>query len=200
MVKRVLSLGAGIQSTTVLLMSIRGELPPIDAWVFADTAYEPKAIYGHLEWLKELSAKAGMASYVVTAGNLREDALEFRQHRKSSDGKRYASIPFFMLKDNGEIGMLPRQCTKEYKIIPVERCVRREILGLGHGQAAPKVAVIEQWFGISCDESNRAKPPGRWRRLEVERGKGLARQPLEDARLPVDGHAPVLESNKAGTP
>lgn len=48
---RVLSLGAGVQSTAVLLMSATGELPKLDAAVFADTQWEPKAVYEHLEWL-----------------------------------------------------------------------------------------------------------------------------------------------------
>lgn len=33
---RVLSLGAGVQSSVLLLMSCRGELPKLDAAVFAD--------------------------------------------------------------------------------------------------------------------------------------------------------------------
>lgn len=161
--KRVLSLGAGIQSSTLLLMSIKGELPMLDAWVFSDTQYEPKAVYTHLKWLQKLSDKAGIKGYIVTAGNLREDALEFRQHRKSSDGKRYASIPFFIKNEDESMGKLPRQCTKEYKIIPVEKVLRREIMGLEHGETAPKTPQIEQWFGISCDEMQRAKPPGIWK-------------------------------------
>ena len=32
-----LSLGAGVQSTTVLLLALDGTLPPFDAVVFADT-------------------------------------------------------------------------------------------------------------------------------------------------------------------
>ena len=50
---KILSLGAGVQSTTVLLMSIRGELPRIDHAIFADTGWEPKAVYEHLDRLKE---------------------------------------------------------------------------------------------------------------------------------------------------
>ena len=38
----VLSLGAGVQSTTVLLMSCLGELPKLDAAVFADTQWGRK--------------------------------------------------------------------------------------------------------------------------------------------------------------
>lgn len=39
---KVLSLGAGVQSTTVLLMSWAGELPPLDCAIFADTGWEPQ--------------------------------------------------------------------------------------------------------------------------------------------------------------
>lgn len=38
---KVLSLGAGVQSSALLLMSCRGVLPRIDAAVFADTRFEP---------------------------------------------------------------------------------------------------------------------------------------------------------------
>jgi 3'-phosphoadenosine 5'-phosphosulfate sulfotransferase (PAPS reductase)/FAD synthetase len=40
---RVISLGAGVQSTTVLLLAHRGELPggPVDYAIFADTGWEP---------------------------------------------------------------------------------------------------------------------------------------------------------------
>ena len=37
----ILNLGAGVQSSTVLLMSIHGELPHIDHAIFADTGWEP---------------------------------------------------------------------------------------------------------------------------------------------------------------
>ena len=42
-----LSLGAGVQSTTVLLLALDGTLPPFDAVVFADTGDEPAAVYEH---------------------------------------------------------------------------------------------------------------------------------------------------------
>lgn len=42
---RVLSLGAGVQSSTLALMIARGELPPVDCAIFSDTGWEPKAVY-----------------------------------------------------------------------------------------------------------------------------------------------------------
>ena len=41
---RVLSLGAGVQSTTLALMAAHGEIGPMpDAAIFADTGWEPQA-------------------------------------------------------------------------------------------------------------------------------------------------------------
>ncbi|MEO3434477.1 hypothetical protein [Inquilinus sp. CAU 1745] len=41
---RVLSLGAGVQSTTLALMAAHGEIEPMpDCGIFADTGWEPQA-------------------------------------------------------------------------------------------------------------------------------------------------------------
>lgn len=50
--KRFLSLGAGVQSSTLALMIAHGELPPVDAAVFSDTQWEPKHVYTWLDWLE----------------------------------------------------------------------------------------------------------------------------------------------------
>ena len=49
---RILSLGAGVQSTTLALMIELGEVPMVDCAIFADTMGEPKKVYEHLDWLK----------------------------------------------------------------------------------------------------------------------------------------------------
>ena len=49
---RVLSLGAGVQSTTVLRMIIHGELPPVEHAIFSDTGWEPQVVYDHLDTLR----------------------------------------------------------------------------------------------------------------------------------------------------
>ena len=56
----VLSLGAGVQSSTVLMLSCRGDLPKLDVAVFADTGWEPAAVYEHLGGLERVAAEAGM--------------------------------------------------------------------------------------------------------------------------------------------
>ena len=160
---RILSLGAGVQSSTVLLMSIRGELPKLDAAIFADTQWEPKAVYEHLDWLEGEAKAAGIPVYRVTRGNLRADAIEFRQHRKSSEGKRYASMPLFVKNLDDTQGIIRRQCTSEYKIEPIEKFMKRELLGIPKRGRIPAGAV-EQWFGISRDELRRVRmSKDRWR-------------------------------------
>jgi hypothetical protein len=154
-----------VESTALLLMSIRGELPRIDHAIFADTQYEPPAVYSHLEWLKVEAARAKIPLHIVTAGDLRKDAIEFRSMRASSDGKRFASIPLFVLNPDGSQGLIRRQCTSEYKIQPIERFIKREILGLAPRQRAPRHVVVEQWFGITWDESQRMRhSPDKWKR------------------------------------
>jgi hypothetical protein len=154
---KVLSLGAGVQSSTALLMSCKGDLPKLDAAIFADTEWEPKAVYVHLAWLIEEAAKYGIPIHVVSAGNLREESISFREHRKSADHRRFASMPFFVKNKDDSQGIVRRQCTTEYKIEPIELFIKRHILGLKPRQRSPREVVIEQWFGISYDEMHRMR-------------------------------------------
>ena len=53
-------------------------------------------------------------------------------------------------------GMLRRQCTKEFKIVPIERKTR-ELLGVAKGARVPKGVNVESWHGITLDEIQRCK-------------------------------------------
>ena len=65
---RVLSLGAGVQSTTLALMIEHGEVPMVDCGIFADTQNEPQKVMEHLDWLEK---KLSYPIYRVTAGDLK---------------------------------------------------------------------------------------------------------------------------------
>jgi hypothetical protein len=143
---RVISLGAGVQSTTMALLAAQGALPMPDCAIFADTQSEPEAVYRHLTWLETVLP---FPVYRVTVGSLREQIVLAMTGAARMD----ARPPFFTLRG----GMLRRQCTQDFKIIPIERKVR-ELLGLKKGQRGPKTPVSEQWIGISTDESMRMKP------------------------------------------
>lgn len=147
---RILSLGAGVQSSTLALMINKGEVPMVDAAIFADTGAEPKAVYDWLEWLtKQLSYPV----YIVSKGNLREDTIN------AVNGKyKFLTIPVFSVdKKTGKKGLLRRQCTNDYKIQPVNQKVRK-LLGLEKNEKRKKGTAVEMLMGISTDEVYRVKP------------------------------------------
>ena len=50
---RVLSLGAGVQSSTLFFKVLHGEIAPVDIAIFADTGNEPKEVYDWVKYLKK---------------------------------------------------------------------------------------------------------------------------------------------------
>jgi len=136
---KVLSLGAGVQSSAMYLMSSCGEMERADLAIFADTGWEPKAVYEHLERLKALN---GIEIVTVSKGNIREDALR-------KDGSRVASMPLFTKDMSHKISMLRRQCTREYKVAVLQREMRKR----GATMKDPWAV----WIGISVDEAQRMK-------------------------------------------
>ena len=144
----MLSLGAGVQSTTLALLAIHGEIEKPEHAIFADIGWEPENVYTHLTWLTPIMQNAGIKVHVVTAGNIRDDTL--------TPG-RFASMPFHMKHENGDTGLGRRQCTNEYKIQPILR-KQRELIGVGYRQRwKPEHGEIINQMGISVDEIQRAK-------------------------------------------
>jgi hypothetical protein len=171
---RVISLGAGVQSTTMALMAAHGEIGPMpDCAIFADTGWEPAAVYEHLD---RLEAALPFPVYRVTAGNLRADVLA----RSNTTGGRFAAVPWFMRMPNGDDAMGRRQCTKEYKLRPIQREVVRQMGGRPKGGT-------EMWIGISTDEAVRVKPSrvqyvvNRWPLIEARKNRGDCKAWLERA-------------------
>jgi hypothetical protein len=158
----ILSLGAGVQSSTLLLMSCRGLLPKLDLAIFADTGWEPEAVYRHLDWIGDYAEDHGIPVHVVQRGNLREETVN-----SHTIGSRAASIPLRILNPDGTDGIVRRQCTSEYKVEPIEAYIKQEVLGLSRRGRWPHEHVIDQWFGISADEAVRMrspKPREQWKR------------------------------------
>ncbi|PSK89962.1 3'-phosphoadenosine 5'-phosphosulfate sulfotransferase (PAPS reductase)/FAD synthetase [Murinocardiopsis flavida] len=145
---KLLSLGAGVQSSTLLLLAAQGAIPGFDYALFADTGWEPPAVYRHLERLDSVAADAGIPILRVSAGNIRHDALD--------ENHRFASMPLHVTGPRGERGMARRQCTSEYKIRPLKKEARR-LLGYPHPARVPEGVYAEQSIGISTDEVHRAK-------------------------------------------
>lgn len=148
---KVLSLGAGTQSSVLALMAEQGwgGLEKPDIAVFADTKWEPPHVYKHLEWLeKQLSYEVAH----VSAGNIRENVLA----GVTPDGNKFLDMPLFLTNADGSHAVAARQCTAHYKINPIHKYLRKK-LNLEPGKRAPKDIQVEMWMGISVDESHRIK-------------------------------------------
>ncbi|MDO8615890.1 MAG: hypothetical protein Q7T33_09180 [Dehalococcoidia bacterium] len=146
-------------------MSCVGELDKLDGAIFADTGWEPAAVYRHLEYLEAAAAAVGIPVYRVSAGNIRADMMrpDATVRGRVRDGARHTSLPFYTRDQSGAGGILKRQCTKEYKIAPIDREIRR-LLGLKYRAPWPKEPVVELWMGISGDEQRRVRQSdARWK-------------------------------------
>ena len=132
----IISLGAGVQSSTMALMAAHEEITPMpNCAVFADTGYEPQVVY---DWLEYLTPLLPFPVYTVSS------PLSFDRFKDC--------VPLF--SRNGK-GVNRRQCTAVYKIRPITAKIR-ELLGLKPGQHAKQK--VEQWVGITTDEVTRMKP------------------------------------------
>lgn len=179
-IRHIISLGAGVQSSTLALMAAVGEITPMpDCAVFADTQDEPASVYRWLDWLE---TQLPFPVQRVTAGSLSRASLSTCRNRKT--GKSYYSnlIPAFVRgADGSREGKVSRHCTRDFKVYPILRHVRRlaqgEIAAWRRERRAAKAApapVVVQWIGISLDEAHRMKPPRdpwvghRWPLIELE--------------------------------
>ena len=148
----VISLGAGVQSSTMALMAKHGELGyDVDCAIFADTGAEPEGVYTWLDWLE---TQIPFPVYRVSHGNLYEHIM-----RPDTDKSRFVSVPFYT-DASGRAGMTRRQCTREYKIAPLQK-KQRELIGLKKGQHGPKHVALKSLIGISLDEMQRMKDSGK---------------------------------------
>jgi hypothetical protein len=145
---RLLSLGAGVQSLTVLLLACDGKVPRFDFALFADTGWEPRAVYDQLAKATTVAARAGIPVRIVSSGNIRRDALDATS--------RFVTMPLHVRNPDGSKGMARRQCTGEYKIKPLKTAARK-LLGYPHPMRVPPGVYAEQAIGISVDELHRAK-------------------------------------------
>lgn len=134
----ILSLGAGLQSSTMGLMAARGEITPMPkCGLFADTQDEPDEVY---EYLKYLTALLPFPIIKVTNGRLSD-----------TFGEKFVHIPSFRRKADGSVSMGKKQCTRHFKIKPIYRYIKDTF------HPTSKHPVI-MWVGISTDEISRVKP------------------------------------------
>lgn len=134
------SFGGGVQSTAIALMLIHqphrfSKLP--DYIMFADPGAESPQTYQHIDRVFELLEKSGFKIVVVKPDTPIDE---------SEGGLR--AVPWFSRnKYSGEVSLLRRQCTREYKIDPLQKKMR-ELLGFAKGKRIPIGSAIT-WLGLA---------------------------------------------------
>lgn len=155
MTLRILSFGAGVQSSYVARMSIIGDIEPFDHVIFADTGDEPQSVYDNVAWWADRFRSEGVEFHTVAKGSIADDV-----RRVMAGEIRSASNPPFHLKNpDGSKGFLGRKCTRDHKVAPINRKVR-ELVGVAgkrHTHITDTLAV--QTIGISWDEAQRMRDP-----------------------------------------
>lgn len=127
---QVLSYGGGTQSTAMLVMMQRGEIPIADIVIHADTGSELPETVEFVEIARRFTEEVLGIPFIIT-----------RSHRGSlhADYLRLNTIPM--------IGA--RSCTENFKIMPQRRLIRK-IVGNRNGKR-----LAECLLGITTDESKR---------------------------------------------
>lgn len=147
---RTLSLGGGIQSTTLALMAAHGEIdgPLPDQALYApvDDAIATR------EHIRFLASGNVLPFPVVELPEAEVPLLQSIRNRIEGNGERYVSIPFHL--DGPKQGMDRRQCTREYKVDRLNKA-QRESLGFKPRERIP-AGTVEVWIGYSTDEVVRA--------------------------------------------
>lgn len=129
--KKILSLGGGVQSTAMFYLGLSGVMERPDFVVFADTGSEQKHTLDTVENIQRIC---------------REESIGFR--RVTSE--HYPIHEYYIGK-----GLVPQiknvQCTDRFKIRPINKFVR-EIAD----ESKPK-PWVEMWLGITTDEIHRMR-------------------------------------------
>lgn len=182
----IISLGAGVQSSTMALMAAAGEITPMPKCaIFADTQDEPKSVYVWLDWLEK---QLPFPVHRVTKGRLSDSSTRMV---RTEDGRLYSKtdIPFFTKNriDGSQGKIVHRGCTRDFKLGPLLKKAKE----IGEVKRGQKSIGVIQWIGISLDEIYRMKPSrdswalNRWPLVEMKLSRHDCLRWMERAGFPV---------------
>lgn len=156
---KILSCGAGQQSTALALMSCENALHPgkfplvpvYDAILFCDLGGERDWVYRQVSFLVTQCSRVGIPFFILQDKNLKEDYLA--HYGKS----RVCTIPFWSIDENGKKGKMVRHCTIDYKIIQMQNFVRWNLLGYVKGERTKQedIQAHEMHIGFTHEEQQR---------------------------------------------
>lgn len=175
-------MGYGVQSVTLSVMACLGDMAMPDYAIFADPGWESAATYAYKAWFEKWAAERGLEIVAVSKGNLRADAVinqrgaqmplyslgmkeikEFCDGCEDCDGNcglfvheahRHCPGHGTGKMELAPDGMVNRQCTSEYKIMPIRNEIKRRLGVKNGGEIKEPVALT---LGISLDEAIRMK-------------------------------------------
>lgn len=190
----VLNHGGGLQTGTIVEMIHDEILPKPDVVIAADTGDEPAYVYAQWQRDKSLLKDAGVPFLIVNNGNLIDDVYSggrfaamplFTINKNGSRGNRQKTekgqgalfeiseweqevpstiVGFGLEAELVSDGKLRRQCTSEYKILPIEKELRIMLLEMGLAKETKSGAIrinsdvlVESWIGYTTDELQRVK-------------------------------------------
>ena len=158
---RILSCGAGMQSTALALMSCENAMglsgpfpmiPKYDAVIFCDLGFEPPWVMKQAAFIQNACREAGILFKVL-------EAPLYRDLLKNFGERRTVSIPWWTMKADGHKAKMPRNCTIDYKVEVISKYVRWNLLGYSKGQHLRDVdrKAHEMHMGFSFEERHRCK-------------------------------------------
>ena len=162
---KILSFGAGMQSTALALMSCENSLSlkkgqpmphpdvPIYALViFCDLGMEPSWVMDQVMFTQDACEQVKI-SFKILDSPLHEDFM------RNFGERRTVSIPWWTLRGDGHKAKMPRNCTIDYKIEVIAKYVRWEVLGYRKGQRLRPEdrKAHEMHMGFSYEEQKRCK-------------------------------------------
>lgn len=162
---KILSCGAGMQSTALALMScenalafahVHGTVHPLvpiyDAVIFCDLGMEPPWVMSQVHFIRRACESAGIHFKIL------ESPL-YADFMKNFGERRTISIPWWTIKDDGHKSKMHRNCTIDYKVEVISKYVRWELLGYRKGQRLRPAdqKTHEMHMGFSFEERRRCK-------------------------------------------
>ena len=156
---KILSLGAGMQSTVLALMACENShapgshplVPVYDAVVYCDLGFEAPWVQAQVAFIRNACKDSRIPLHVLDC-NLYQDYLQ------NFGRSRTSAIPFRTLSPEGRKGKMFRACTLDYKIRRIRSFVRWELLGYRKGQRLrpEDIGAHELHLGFSAEEKSRA--------------------------------------------
>lgn len=145
---KILSLGWGVQSTTLAMMAALGEIEKPDFAVHSDTTHEHQHTYEYVKKWSAFLEEHGVK--VITVTDKAGAGLTVQWRTMAT-----VQIPAYTTKADGKGGRIPRACTQDWKLTPQRQWISARLKELGYTK---KPESVEMWVGISMDEVERMKP------------------------------------------